>query len=310
MILIPEEVQQWLRNVFQGCNHQATAKLDNNPFVYEEHLDISVVEILQQHSSPVAFNSGWTVQIQTHFLGKYRMYRNFEVADIGLLLIFSSGGRFVRSKVGLLQSKRLYPHSVEPESEQDSELRYRRGFSELFATDTDLQQLALGQTITFDSGSRYKAIKHDSEQLAIIDDYERNSQIPVYYLLYNPSVIPLTVTVPGSVQRSIRECKVGARVVTSRQMHSLVNALGSTPRFIDLEQLSPPFQDQFQIGWPLEYFVVDLLLQCKTGRITDVRSDQGLYDVFYRRSGPIASALSITIDAPADFEWSVIPDAT
>lgn len=308
MLDIPEEVQNWLRSVFKSCNQQATAKLDRNPFSYEEHLDISVIEILQQESSPVQFSPDWTVQINTHFLGKTPMWGNFEVADIGLLVIFRSGGKFIRSKVALLQSKRLYPDSVEPESEERFIERYRHGFGGLFEPDTDLSALAEERIITFDKSSRYKAIRGKSDQRKVIDDYEANSQIPVYYLFYNPSVIPHSVQVPVSVEHPQMNCEIGARVIPAKNVHSILDDLTGNPTFSNFESLPDPFRKEDKGGWRLETFVVDLFLQCKVGRITDVRNDEGLYRVFYRRSGPIATAISVTIDAPDGFDWAIEPE--
>lgn len=309
MIDIPNDVQRWIRTVFHNCNLQATAKLDRNPFAYEEHLDISVIEILQQEAAPVRFPSNWTVQINTHFLGKTRMWRNFEVADIGLLVIFRSGNKFVRSKVALLQSKRLYPESVEPESEDETVERYRHGFGGLFESDDDYTALIEERLITFDKSSRYKALRGNSEQRRVIDSYEQSTQIPVYYLLYNPSRLPHSVNVPVSVQHPSLVCEVGVRVIPARNAHAILDSVSGSPTYSDFETLPSPFRQEDSGGWRLEYFVVDLLLQCKVGRITDVRSDEGLYQVFYRRSGPIAAALSVTIDAPEGFDWAVTPDA-
>ena len=83
-----------------------------------------------------------------------------------------------------------------------------------------------------------------------------------------------------------------------------------SPSYGDLARhLADPFQEKgYKGGWRLEHFVVDLLLNCKTGRITDIRSDEGLYRVFNRRTGPIQAAISITIDAPSGFDWTVEPD--
>jgi hypothetical protein len=275
---------------------------------YEEHLDISVIEILQQESVPVRFAADWTVQINTHFLGKTAMWHNFEVADIALLVIFRSGGTFVRSKVALLQSKRLYPDSVEPETEQETRERYMHGFGGLFEPDSDLSALVEERVITFDKASRYKALRGDGRQRHVIDEYERSTEIPVYYLLYNPSVLPHTVNVPVSVEHPSLDCQVGVRVIPSTNMRSLLQTMAGSPSFADIERLPSPFIGEDAAGWRLEKFVVDLLLQCKVGRITDVRNDEGLYRVFYRRSGPIAAAVSVTLDAPDGFDWAVEPE--
>jgi hypothetical protein len=308
MIDIPADVQNWLRNLFQRANDQATMKLDNNPFSYEEHLDISVIEILQQEATTVRFSSDWTVKIDTHFLGKTRMFRNFEVADIGFIAIFRSGGKIVRSKVALLQSKRLYPDSIEPETNAQFRERYEMGFSGLYRSDDEFASLLEERIITFDDESKYKALRGNSEQCKLIDAYETEVQIPVYYLLYNPSVVPLSVTVPASSQRVTRKNEVGLRVVPAKNLHSLLGTSTGSPTYLDICKLPRPFEGEDSGGWRLEKFVVDLFLQCKVGRITDLRNDTGLYNVFYRRSGPIAAALSVTIDAPAGFEWDVIPD--
>lgn len=71
----------------------------------------------------------------------------------------------------------------------------------------------------------------------------------------------------------------------------------------------PTFQGEDIAGWRLERFVVELMLQCKVGRITDVRNDEALMRVFYRRTAPIAAAVSVTIDAPDGFGWEVEPDS-
>lgn len=309
MIDIPGDVQDWLRSVFRNCNLQATSKLDRNPFAYEEHLDISLIEILQQESAPVKFPSNWTVQINTHFLGKTRMWGNFEVADIGLLVIFRSGNKFVRSKVALLQSKRLYPKQVEPESETETRERYRHGFGSLFDSDSDFSSLVEERLITFDRSSRYKALQGNSEQRRVIDEYQQSSEIPVYYLLYNPSKLPHSAKVPVSVEHPLLDCDLGVRIIPAKNTHAILDSVSGSPAFSDLENLPPPFGSNDTGGWRLEKFVVDLLLQCKVGRITDIRNDEGLYRVFYRRSGPIAAALSVTIDAPEGFDWAVIPDS-
>jgi hypothetical protein len=69
---------------------------------------------------PRTLTSGWTVRIATHYLGGGRHYgewngweRRWEVADIGVLVMFREAGKLRRTKVALLQSKRLYPDEQE-----------------------------------------------------------------------------------------------------------------------------------------------------------------------------------------------------
>jgi len=49
-------------------------------------------------------------------------------------------------------------------------------------------------------------------------------------------------------------------------------------------------------GWRLEDFV-DQLVTCKNGYVAKDSADAGLETVFYRRQGPIAAAIAVTIDA-------------
>jgi hypothetical protein len=63
--------------------------------------------------------------------------------------------------------------------------------------------------------------------------------------------------------------------------------------------LNEPFlADEHQAGWRLEHFIVNLLLECEVGYISAGLGDQGLQAIFFRRGGPLAAAIAITIDAP------------
>ena len=80
-------------------------------------------------SVPFRFASGWTVDLSTHYLGGGRHWgdwpdwpRRWEIPDIGLLVLFRQGGKLLRSKVVLLQSKRLY--SDELDWDENSPLDY------------------------------------------------------------------------------------------------------------------------------------------------------------------------------------------
>jgi hypothetical protein len=65
-----------------------------------------------------------------------------------------------------------------------------------------------------------------------------------------------------------------------------------------------PFASEAEVAydfWALHNFVADLVIECKEGYIagTNPMEDEGMFEVFNRRSGPIFAAISITIDAPA-----------
>src|SRR5690348_9834523 len=109
---VPNDVIDWVREVFRGCNDRITRKLSRVPNCPEPSLDTTFIEHLTQYGSPRALESGWTVRIDTHFLGGLRHFaRSWEIADIGILIHFRHNGKSVRSKAAALQSKRLYPKS-------------------------------------------------------------------------------------------------------------------------------------------------------------------------------------------------------
>src|SRR4051794_25668942 len=106
---IPEDVIEWLRSVFASCNTRVTEKLSMNPNAPEESLDLTWIEHLTHFSTPVVLGSEWITKIESHYLGGLRHWRSWEIADIGVLVFLRLGGSITKSKVALLQSKRLYP---------------------------------------------------------------------------------------------------------------------------------------------------------------------------------------------------------
>src|SRR5438477_10300348 len=112
-ISVPDDVRNWIRNVFADCNQAVAVKMTRVPTVHETSLDLTLIERLSAFSSPVRFDSEWLVRIDAHYLGGGRHFGQWEIADIGLLVVFRRGGAIVRTKVGLLQSKRLYPDEQE-----------------------------------------------------------------------------------------------------------------------------------------------------------------------------------------------------
>jgi hypothetical protein len=48
---------------------------------------------------------------------------------------------------------------------------------------------------------------------------------------------------------------------------------------------------------------VDQLLSCQTGLVALSPDDYGLRQIFYRPTGPIAAAISITVDAHEGFKF-------
>jgi hypothetical protein len=236
-----------------------------------------------------------------HFADWPDLPPRWEIADIGFLVLFRQRGRLIRSKVALLQSKRLYPDELD--WDEDSPLDYMRGFGRLFRHDDDWAEVTAARTLSFTPQSRYKALMAGVPQYQAIARYEAQGNIPVYYLLYHPWQIPHTVTFPLTSDHKVTgTCDIGCRVVPAQQLRTALQdrPQGHSPTNHDLQHgLAAPFAlDQHRAGWRLEHFVVDLLLGCETGYIANSPNDGGLNYIFNRRTAPVSAALALTIDAP------------
>jgi hypothetical protein len=279
------------------------------PTTHETALDMTFIQHFLAAAAPRLFPSGWTVDFHAHYLGGGRHWaewpggvRRWEIADIGFLVLFRRGGQLVRSKVALLQSKRLYPDELE--WDEDSPLDYMRGFGRLMQHDDGWAYITEPRTFSFAADSRYKALITAIGQYEAIQNYEAQRQVPVYYLLYNPLKIPSQITLPlmPGQDRVNVECSVGCRVVPAQRVRLVLDPRppGSVPTYVDLRSLidEPVGGADVAGGWRLEDFV-DRLLDCEVGYVADSPQDAGLNYIFNRRSGPITAALSLTIDAPA-----------
>ncbi|MET8983837.1 hypothetical protein ABZW49_00140 [Nonomuraea wenchangensis] len=294
-------MREWLRGVFAECNQRVSRTITQIPTTYETALDMTFIQHFLGVSAPHRFPSGWVADISTHFLGGGRHYFNWEVADIGVLVIYRQRGKVLRSKIALLQSKRLYPNELE--WDEDNDLNYARGFGRLFQQDDDWDAVTAPRNFGFSDQSKYKALVTGVKQYDVIAEYEEKYKIPIYYLLYNPLQIPFSVTLPisGAVDYA-PECRVGCRVIPAKDLRGLLASrpLGHSPAFGEIcnDLLGPFAEEQHTAGWRLEHFLVDSLLNCETGYIAKSRADAGLDAVFNRRTGPISAAFSITLDAP------------
>ena len=261
---ISADVREWLRDLFAGCNARLANTLSRVPTIHEVPLDMTFIQYFLSVSTPQRFESGWTVEFQTHYLGGGRHFaewddwpRRWEIADIGFLLMFRRGGKLVRSKVALLQSKRLYP--VEQEIDEETPLDYMRGFGRLFHTDNDWADITESRRFDFTTDSRYQALTTGTQQYDAIAAYEQQRGIPVHYMSYNPLNVPSTAYIPltgGSDANGT--CEVGCRIVPAAQLRRALASepAGRSPSYGQLlSSLGPPFQPSTHpAGWRLEHF--------------------------------------------------------
>ena len=299
-VAIPADVLAFLETVFAQCNLKIAKKISKMPTVHETSLDLTFIEELSNFSAPVRLGSGWTVRIDTHYLGGGRHFGSWEIADIGFLVMFRNAGMLVRSKIALLQSKRLYP--TETDFDEDLPVDYLVGFGRLYESEQTHLSVAEPRTFTFAQSSRYQAITKDNDQYAHVEEFETRNGIPVHYMLYHPLRVPSSVSVPRTTTREPRRPNsIGCRIVRSGALREALGDYrsGHVPCYGELQFLLPePYSSKaHEVGWRLEHFVAKLLVTCEEGYIARGRNDDGLLTVFNRRVAPISAAIGITFDA-------------
>ena len=299
---IPAEIIDWFRDIFAASNRRLAERIQNAPAIPEPHLDTTFIEHLTAYSAPYAFKSGWAIRIDTHYLGGMRHFNGWEIADIGVLVFFQRSGSLIRQKVALLQSKRLYPTAGD--IDHLGEYDFRIGMAKLGQRDKDAPSMMAQRSFSFEESSRYEALKAHDNQYNAISEYMEQNRIPVFYLFYNPPSIPLHVQVPiTDYVKVVNDPAVGSRVIPYQDVAQILHKekKGYRPSIVDLTGEKKIDNH----GWRLENFMADLLLHCEEGhRFTDANSPE-MRNLFFRRSGPIAATLAVTVEVP---EGAVLPD--
>ena len=195
-----------------------------------------------------------------------------------------------------MQSKRLYPKnaSVVEESRGDYEIGIAR-----IADPEILAQSITSQTeFEFNEKCRYGALILGSDQAKAIAKYEQKNELSVYYQFYNPQVIPFVRRVPITEYEHIEnKLPLGTRIIPVGVVHKHLSdkKKGHKP---SIGEIKDALEKPYRFGWPLEHFVVNLFLKCQEGSLFERISDDRIQNLFYRRSGPIAAAISIKIEVP------------
>jgi hypothetical protein len=223
-IQLSADVIDYVRQVFAAADSSLAERLERQPNVHEEFLDMAFVDSVAMNSGPHKTKSDRVVDIDIHFVGGGWQYERWEVADIGVIVIFRrldeilrSLDEILRTKVVLLQSKRLYPR--ESEFVEAHGLARPGGFGYLARLDApDIREPRL---FRFHADCRYKALQVGDNQWAVIADYESRYGIPIHYLLYHPGVLPTQVTVPIQLPLPERAASVvGSRVLPTSLMRA------------------------------------------------------------------------------------------
>lgn len=296
MIKLPNDVMQYLQTRLSECNFNVSSNLSVFPFTHEEALDHKLIgEFIGK--GPRHFGSGWTVRFDAHYIGGGRHFRTFEVADLGLMVIFRKKGKIIRSKLAFIQSKKLYANTVQF---KEFDPYYRQGMGRLLVTEQEHLELVKPQTLKYTEASKYKALKTGSEQEDVMRHFSDRFDVKLYYLFYNPCTIPWQIKSPVEELPEIVSNEIGCRVVPKPELDKALKTFDKdhSPSFGDIKyQLNVmEFDKEHDAGWKLEYFINDLFIGCKEGLIDDSPNFETLAALLSQKSSPISSALSITFD--------------
>jgi hypothetical protein len=295
---IPEVVIDYVRGVFAEANSKVTRTMCVHPSMHEESLDHILV--MELSSTPPAFfaHEQAAVSLESHWLGGRHLFDRWEIADIAFFVIIRRAGHLIARKVALLQTKRLYSKEI-PVAPIDP-FDYRIGIGRLVDRTDPQVSMARQRRFRFEGQCTYAAMTAGHDQVQRIDRYEELRGIPVYYGFYNPLAVPYDADYPasnGCPPEAMND--VGMRVLTARTVHAALASLnvGRSPTFDGLttSQVDPDDAESSH-GWRIENFVADEVLRCRQGRRFDSVIDERLSDLLYRRSAPIAAAITMTID--------------
>lgn len=215
---LPEDVVEFIGRVFAQCNARIASRLSYLPTLHETHLDLCFIETLSGVAAPHVTSSGYIIDVDVHYLGQGRHWESWEVADLGFIVTYRRAGTLLRTKVALLQSKRLYPR--ESEFVEDEPISKYRGFADLHGPpDLPAQE---PREFRFDASCRYRALQVGDDQWHAIGAYEAYYGIPVHYLLYHPRSLPSSqiIPVPAGQRRGVGRPAVGCRILRATDLRA------------------------------------------------------------------------------------------
>ncbi|SMN02566.1 hypothetical protein SPONN_1311 [uncultured Candidatus Thioglobus sp.] len=295
---IPDDVTEHVKNIFASCNNSVTEDLSTFPAIHEESLDSNLISCFSRKQQPVKLASNWIVRIDAHFIGGGRHFGTWEVADIGLMMVFRRKGKVVKSKLALLQSKKLYANTLK----YNEESKYVRNFGlgRLIVPDEEHAEIIEDKLLVFKEASKYQAFRKEDDQQKTMGHFERRWGTDLYYLFYNPVEIPLAIKMPVEVANKLGTNQIGCRVLSKKELDAALKKsdIGYSPSYKYIKDNTPDIIDGVACegGWKLEDFAADLMLQCKAGLVDDSPNYESLAILMNQKQRPISAAVSITFD--------------
>lgn len=296
---IPDDVLEYMRSHFRVCNERVAEQLSLYPSAYEEHLDMSLIQYWAQRQAPIMFKSKWIIKADVNFMGGGRHYGAWEVADIGVVLIFRRKGKVIRSKMAFLQCKKLYASPLKLKDNRNERFGY--GMGNLLINEGEHQEIISKTLYKYSEASKFEAFKVGSEQQAAMKAFQTRYEMKMHYLFYNPLTIPYQVTNPidFTISQHIQPNDVGCRVMRKDDVDEALESYdkGYSPTYGDIKYMLPnEYNNDHQAGWRLEYFIVDLMMGCKEGVIDDSPTFQTLARFMNLKARPMNSSIAFTFD--------------
>jgi hypothetical protein len=286
---IPPDARKYLKRLFAEANRKVAERILNVPNIRETSLDDGFVEALIPYSAPRKLRSGTVVKMEIHNIGGLRRQSRWETADIAVIVLVYRGSQLIARKVGLLQSKRLYPFNQDIDEDDDIDHAY--GMNRFLLAEAQSAFAKTQGKYRFTGSCEYKALKAADQQVAVIDNLNARLTDAVYYLMYNPPKVPTTISYPARSFRVVKQIPLACRVFAVPDIHAVLAKLkdGKSPSLRALKNAKS--------NWRLEDWV-DLLLLCKVGHVFDRPEEGSIRDLLVRRTGPISAALAVSIAMP------------
>ena len=130
------------------ANRSSSERMQNVPNIRETSLDDELVEAPLPFSAPRLLPSGATVVLDIHNIGGLRQFKEWEVADIAVIVHIYRDLRLLASKIGLLQSKRLFPKKGSVSA--DDAVNFGYGINGIFHPEKALSPGLLSGKLPFD----------------------------------------------------------------------------------------------------------------------------------------------------------------
>ena len=92
---------------------------------------------------------------------------SWETADIAVLVFIYRGRRMIAQKIGMLQTKRMFPKNNDVMDDDPEGFRY--GMNAFLKRDNRSPLAVLNRELVFDDPCMYGSLKAESEQIATID---------------------------------------------------------------------------------------------------------------------------------------------